>query len=155
MSSLTPTFHGHRALKLAGTRRWHTFATAPEVIPPQWDEFNRLALPNRAEATETYGVTCQMDRPNQRFEYLAGYEVEDFSNLPNDIGRMIVPAAHYAVFTVASIWEMQQFWQDVFQSWLPAYGHKLSHASPNFERYDERFDPVTRGPLEIWIPLEK
>lgn len=26
--------------------------------------------------------------------------------------------------------------------------------TPDFERYDERFDPVTRGPLEIWFPIE-
>src|SRR5665213_3846868 len=103
---LTPTLHGHREFKLAGIRRWHDFATAFQTIPPQWNEFNALSLPLRAETQVTYGATCQMDMPNQRFEYLAGYEVEDFSALPAGIGRLIVPRAHYAVFpmdTVADI----------------------------------------------------
>jgi len=153
MADLTPTFHGHRGFKLAGIRRWHTFATAPETIPPQWNEFNALGLPNRAEATETFGATCQMDMANQRFEYLCGYEVESFDGLPEHIGRMIVPAAHYAIFTLGSVHDIRPFWQELFSAWLPSSGHKLSHDSPNFERYDERFDPVVRGPLEVWIPI--
>ena len=155
MADLTPTFHGHRAFKIAGIRRWHDFATAFQTIPPQWNEFNALTLPNRAEATETFGATCQMDMPNQRFEYIAGYEVETFDGLPEDLGRMIVPKAHYAVFTLNSVAEIRPFWQQLFQQWAPTSGYKISHTSPNFERYDEHFDPVTRGPLEIWIPIEE
>jgi AraC family transcriptional regulator len=151
--SLTPTFHGHRAFHLAGIRRWHTFATAPQTIPDQWDDFNALTLPHRAEATETFGATCQMDMPNQRFEYLAGYEVEDFSELPDDIGRISIPRAHYAVFALSTVSEIPPFWQEFFKVWLPTSGYKLAH-TPDFERYDERFNPVTRGPLEIWIPIE-
>jgi AraC family transcriptional regulator len=151
--SLTPAFHGHRGFHLAGIRRWHTFATAPQTIPDQWDEFNALDLPHRAEATETFGATVQMDMPNQRFEYLAGYEVEDFSELADDIGRIVIARAHYAVFTLDTVSEIPGLWQHIFQSWLPTSGHTLAN-TPDFERYDERFDPVTRGPFEIWIPIE-
>ena len=150
---LTPTFHGHREFKLAGIRRWHTLTTASETIPPQWNDFNALSLPLRSETQVTYGATCQMDAPNQRFEYLAGYEVENFDDLPADIGRMIVPRAHYAVFPIATVADIRPFWQQVFQTWLPTSGYKPRH-TPDFERYDERFDPVTRGPLEIWFPIE-
>jgi AraC family transcriptional regulator len=153
MPDFTPTFHGHREFKLAGIRRWHDFATAFQTIPPQWNEFNALSLPLRAETQVTYGATCQMDLPNQRFEYIAGYEVEDFSALPADIGRMIVPRAHYAVFALATVADIRPFWQQIFQTWLPTSGYKPRH-TPDFERYDERFNPVTRGPLEIWFPIE-
>ncbi len=153
-SPLTPTYQSLPLFRLAGIRRWHTFATAPETIPPQWNEFNALPLPGRAEATVSYGATCQMDMPNQRFEYLSGYEVPSFDDLPADIGRMIVPAAEYAVFPLAAVKDIRPFWQSVFQTWLPSSGVKPAH-TPDFERYDHRFDPVTRGPLEIWFPITR
>jgi AraC family transcriptional regulator len=40
----------------------------------------------------------------------------------------------------------------IWNHWLPASGIKAADA-PNFERYDEKFDPATgNGGLEIWIP---
>ena len=60
---LTPTYKFLPLFRLAGIRRFHTFATAPETIPPQWNEFNASPLPGRAEAPVTYGATCQMDMP--------------------------------------------------------------------------------------------
>ena len=154
MTTLTPTFQTLPSFRLAGIRRWHTFATAPETIPPQWNEFNALPLPGRTEAKVTYGATCQMDMPNQRLEYLTGYEVPSFDNLPADIGRMIVPASEYAVFTLDTVKDLRPFWQAVFQTWLPSSGVKAAH-TPDFERYDHRFDPVTHGPLEIWFPITR
>ena len=148
----TPTFKSLLLFRLAGIRRWHTFAAAFDTIPPQWNEFNALNLPGRAEARITYGATCQMDMPNQRFEYLSGYEVLDFDNLPADIGRMIVPAADYAVFELATVNEIRPFWQEFFQTWLPTSGVKPA-PGPNFELYDDRFNPAARGPLEIWVPI--
>jgi AraC family transcriptional regulator len=153
-STLTPTYQSLPSFSLAGIRRWHTFATAPETIPPQWNEFNALPLPGRAEAKVTYGATCQMDLPNQRFEYLSGYEIPSFDNLPADIGRMIVPAAEYAVFPLAAVKDIRPFWQSLFQTWLPSSGVKAAH-TPDFERYDHRFDPITRGPLDIWFPITR
>jgi AraC family transcriptional regulator len=154
MTTLIPTYQSLPTFRLAGIRRFHTFATAPETIPTQWNEFNALPLPGRAEASITYGATCQMDMPNQRFEYLSGYEVPSFENLPADIGRMIVPAAEYAVFTLDAVNDIRPFWQEVFQTWLPTSGVKPAH-TPNFERYDHRFNPITRGPLEIWFPITR
>ena len=41
----------------------------------------------------------------------------------------------------------------IWNHWLPASGLKAADA-PNFERYDENFDPLTGdGGLEIWIPV--
>src|ERR1700733_14618485 len=130
---LTPTYQSLPLFRLAGIRRFHTFATAPETIPRQWNEFNALALPGRVDAKVTYGATCQMDMPNQRFEYLSGYEVPSFDDLPADIGRMIVPAAEYAVFPLDTVKDIAPFWQTVFQTWLPSSGVKPA-PTPNFER---------------------
>jgi predicted transcriptional regulator YdeE len=95
-----------------------------------------------------------MDMPNQRFEYLSGYEVPSFDNLPADTGRMIVPAAEYAVFALDTVKDIRPFWQSVFETWLPSAGVKAAH-SPNFERYDHLFNPIAHGPLEIWFPITR
>jgi AraC family transcriptional regulator len=43
----------------------------------------------------------------------------------------------------------------IWNHWLPASGMKAADA-PNFERYDEKFDPVTgNGGLEIWVPVRE
>jgi AraC family transcriptional regulator len=37
--------------------------------------------------------------------------------------------------------------------WFPASGFR-SAPTPDFERYDARFDPATKsGVIEIWIPI--
>jgi AraC family transcriptional regulator len=153
MPGLTPTFRDLPTFRLAGIRRFHDLPTAPATIPDQWHDLHASGLPGLAEATITYGATCQVDMPNQRLEYLAGYEVLDFENIPAD-ARMIIPAAHYAVFELASVADIRPFWQQLFDQWLATSGYQPADA-PNFERYDERFNPVTRGPFQIWIPLQR
>ena len=146
-----PTYRDLPAFRLAGIRRFHALDAAPKTIPDQWHDLHASSLPGLKEATSTYGATAQLDMPSKRLEYLAGYEVADFEDIPAE-GRMIVPAAHYAVFPLATVSEIPAFWQSFFQTWLPASGKKVAN-SPDFERYDERFNPVTRGPFEIWVPV--
>ena len=154
---LTPTYKSLPLFRLAGIRRWHTFATAPETIPPQWNEFNALPLPGRAEAPVSYGATCQMDMPNQRFEYLSGYEVLDFDDLPADIGRMIVPAMPSTPSSPSTPSKTSRPILAVSSSSPPGSHPPASSPAPtpNFERYDDRFDPNTHGPLEIWLPITR
>jgi AraC family transcriptional regulator len=43
----------------------------------------------------------------------------------------------------------------IWNQWLPASGLRAADA-PNFERYDEKFDPLTgNGGLEIWLPVRE
>jgi AraC family transcriptional regulator len=156
---LTPTFRDHHSFRLAGLRRFHTFADAPRDIPAQWAEFNQLPIPGLHATKIFYGATCQTDLPNQRFEYMCAFEIPDLSIAPPD-GRMIVPAAHYAVFTdPKGLATLHNTWQYIWKQWLPASGVKpaLTPAlTPDFERYDERFNPTTlEGPVEIWFPIQR
>jgi AraC family transcriptional regulator len=153
---LTPTFRDHPSFKLAGLRRFHTFADAPRDIPKQWAEFSQLPIPGLHATKIFYGATCQTDLPNQRFEYMCALEVPDFSQLDSLAGRMIVPAAHYAVFTEPNgTATLHDTWQFIWKQWLPASGLKPA-PTPDFERYDERFNPTTgEDPIEIWFPIQR
>jgi len=45
-------------------------------------------------------------------------------------------------------------WNSIWNTWLPASGQAPADA-PSFERYDEKFDPLSgMGGFEIWLPLK-
>ncbi|MCA1505369.1 AraC family transcriptional regulator [Bradyrhizobium sp. NBAIM02] len=126
------------------------------MIPGLWQRFNREVadIPARV-GNIAYGVCCNGDDAGN-FDYIAGVEVADFSDLPRRFGRIRIPEQRYAVFThkdhVASI---RRTVNTIWNQWLPASGLKAADA-PNFERYDEKFDPATgHGGFEIWVPVRE
>lgn len=154
MDSIHPIrFEEGQAMLLAGLRRWHTHAGAPQTIPLQWADFTTGELfPNRKAGCVSYGVLCAA-RPGE-FEYMTAIEVQTFDGLAPNSGRMRIPPLRFAVFQhegpVSSIY---MTWRAIWEQWLPNSGMKPVHA-PEFERYDHRYNPVTRdGIIEIWSPV--
>lgn len=126
------------------------------MIPGLWQRFHQEVadIPARV-GNVAHGVCCNGDDVGN-FDYIAGVEVADFSDLPRRFARIRIPEQRYAVFThkdhVASI---RRTVNTIWNQWLPASGLKAADA-PNFERYDERFDPATgNGGFEIWIPVRE
>jgi predicted transcriptional regulator YdeE len=143
-----------RAILLAGLRRHHEFEESVRTIPEQWQELRSLgAMPGQIGAN-TYGVICG-EHPGG-FEYLCGAEVESFAGLPDNMGRMRLTPQHYAVFLHSGpIANLRGTWQRIFRDWLPGSGFD-SAQKPDFELYDQRFDPRTRqGVVEIWIAITR
>ena len=64
--------------------------------------------------------------------------------------------ARYAVFThVGSLAHIHETVGYVYGEWLPSSGYELA-GTPDFELYDERFDPVKDdGELEYWVPVKQ
>ena len=123
-------------------------------IPALWRRFHQLVadIPAR-RGTVAYGACCNGDDAGN-FDYIAGVEVADFSDLPRSFGCVRVPAATFAVFTHAGhISSIRRTVHTIWNRWLPQSGCQVS-AAPNFERYDHRFDPRSgKGGLEIWLPV--
>jgi AraC family transcriptional regulator len=126
------------------------------AIPGQWQRFHQsvATFPGRV-GQMAYGVCCNGDDAGN-FDYIAGVEVTDFSDLPREFSRVRIPAQKYAVFTHTDhISGIRRTVNTIWNQWLPASGMKAADA-PNFERYDEKFDPVTgNGGLEIWVPVRE
>jgi AraC family transcriptional regulator len=123
-------------------------------IPGLWRRFHQSIadVPGRVGQV-AYGVCCNGDDAGN-FDYIAGVEVSDFSDLPREFSRVRIPQQKYAVFThrehVATI---RRTIDAIWNHWLPASGFKMADA-PTFERYDDKFDPVTgNGGFEIWVPI--
>ena len=113
-------------------------------IPGLWQRFHQDVddIPGRIGKV-AYGVCCNGDDAGN-FDYIAGVEVADFSDLPREFSRVRIPEQRYAVFTHADhISTIRRTINTIWNHWLPASGFKAADA-PNFERYDEKFDPRHR-----------
>jgi AraC family transcriptional regulator len=151
-----PRFETGKAMLVAGIGDRINHQNNGAGIPGQWQQFNqkRGDIPDRVGML-SYGVCCNGD-DSGNFDYIAGVEVSDFSDLPREFARVRIPEQKYAVFTHAEhISTIRRTVNTIWNHWLPVSGFKAADA-PNFERYDEKFDPLSgNGGLEIWIPVRE
>lgn len=149
-------FDTRPGMLLAGIRRHHAFADVPRDVPAQWREFNALGEIPGAVGRTTYGVICGADTTRNVMEYMCAIEVASFDAVPAGIGRLRVPPdVQYAVFVHdGPIAAIGATWGAIW-SWLPRSGWRSAN-TPDFEVYDERYDPATgSGVVEIWFPVEQ
>jgi AraC family transcriptional regulator len=151
-----PRFETSKPLLVAGIGERCTHENAGAGIPNQWERFHQKVdgIPARI-GNVAYGVCCNGDDAGN-FDYIAGVEVADFSDLPREFARVRIPEQKYAVFTHSEhISTIRRTVNTIWNHWLPASGMKAADA-PSFERYDENFDPATgNGGLEIWVPVRE
>jgi len=150
-----PRFTTGKALLVAGVGDRFSHENGAG-IPGLWQRFHLSVahIPSRVGQL-AYGVCCNGDDAGN-FDYVAGVEVADFSDLPREFARVRIPEQKYAVFTHAEhISTIRRTVNTIWNHWLPASGMKAADA-PSFERYDEKFDPATgNGGLEIWVPVRE
>ena len=150
-----PRFEISKPLLVAGLGERYTSENGAG-IPNQWQRFHQSVedIPGRIGKV-AYGVCCNGDDAGN-FDYISGVEVSDFSDLPREFSRVRIPEQRYAVFTHRDhISTIRRTVNTIWNHWLPASGLKAADA-PNFERYDEKFDPLSgNGGLEIWIPVRE
>ena len=151
-----PRFATAKALLVAGIgARYNHCDNGGANIPNQWNQFHHEVddIPDRV-GNVAYGVCCNGD-DSGNFDYIAGVEVSDFSDLPREFARVRIPEQRYVVFTHSEhISTIRRTVGAIWNQWLPQSGLKVADA-PNFERYDDKFDPATgNGGLEIWVPVK-
>lgn len=89
-----------------------------------------------------------------RFTYIASVEVDRIDALPDGMIALTVAASRYAVFThTGPITHIADTVKQLWGVWLPASRHRHL-PSPDFEFYDDRFDPATgEGEVDIYVPI--
>jgi AraC family transcriptional regulator len=149
-----PRFTTVKPLLVAGVGERYNCENSA-AIPGQWQRFSQTvdSIPARVGQV-AYGVCCNGDDAGN-FDYIAGVQVSDFSDLPREFAHVRIPEQRYAVFTHGEhISTIRRTINTIWNHWLPSSGMKAADA-PNFERYDVNFDPLTgNGGLEIWIPVK-
>jgi AraC family transcriptional regulator len=148
-----PRFETGRSLLIAGLGDRFRFESN-QGIPALWQRFVPYigTIPGQIGAA-TYGICCNADGAGS-FDYVAGVEVARFDDVPRELRRVTIPEHRYAVFTHRGhISTLRSTVYTIWNKWLPESGHTLGEA-PDFERYDDRFDPGTgTGAVEIWLPI--
>jgi len=150
-----PRFVSGKTLLIAGLGERYD-CDSSTAIPSLWQRFVPHVghVPGQIGARIAYGVCCNADEEGN-FDYIAGVEVSDFSELPRDFARLRIAAQRYAVFRQsAHVATIRSTVNTIWSKWLPESGHEAADA-PDFERYGESFDPTTgEGGFEIWIPIK-
>jgi AraC family transcriptional regulator len=148
-----PRFETGHTLLIAGLGDRFTFETS-QGIPLLWQRLVPYLghIPGQI-GWVTYGVSCNPDSAGA-FDHVAGVEVAGFDELPPELTRLRLPERRYAVFTHRGhVSRIRATTYTIWNKWLPESGRKLAKA-PDFERYDDRFDPRTAtGEVEIWLPI--
>jgi predicted transcriptional regulator YdeE len=141
-----------RPMLLCGLRRYHAYEESYRTIAGQWQEFESLGQIPGQRGSILYGVVCGHDAGG--FEYMCGVEVDSFSGLSAELGRMRIMEEDYAVFLHRGhVSTIRTTWERILHEWLPDCGYQ-SAEKPDFERYDLRFDKRTGlGGVEIWIAI--
>src|SRR6202795_3406219 len=151
----SPRFQTGKAFLVAGIGERYSCENGAG-IPGQWQRFHQSVenIPGRVGPV-AYGVCCNGDDAGN-FDYIAGVEVSDFSDLPREFAKVRIPEQRYAVFTHADhISTIRRTVNTIWHHWLPASGLKAADA-PNFERYDEKLHPLTGDAgLEVWVPIKE
>jgi AraC family transcriptional regulator len=149
-----PRFETSKPLLVAGLGERYTWESGA-AIPGQWQRFQQSVanFPGRIGEV-AYGVCCNGDDAGN-YDYIAGVEVSDFSDLPREFSRVRIPEQKYAVFSHGDhISTIRRTINTIWNHWLPASSLKAADA-PSFERYGENFDSLTgNGGFEIWVPIK-
>lgn len=93
--------------------------------------------------------------PDTEFEKWAAVEVKNFTNIPEGLETLVIPAGLYAVFIhrgpSAMFHKTAEF---IFNEWLPTSDYVLDDR-PHFEVMDENYRPDDPEATEqVWIPVE-
>src|SRR5262245_61451289 len=115
-----PRFETSKPLLVAGIPERCPHENGGPGIPNQWPPFHQKVgdIPDRVGKV-AYGVCCNGD-DSGNFDYIAGVEVADFSDLPREFARVRIPEQKYAVFTHAEhISTIRRTVHTIWNHWLP------------------------------------
>jgi AraC family transcriptional regulator len=129
-----------------------------QEISALWGQFNPRAaeIKNIAQGSAAYGMcTSKPDLKTSEFEYVAGFRVDQVSDIPEGMVVRHVPASQYAVFTHAGdLKSLTDTYNFIYHTWLPQSGYVIN-GPINFEWYDEdfkNFGPDSR--FYIYLPVK-
>jgi AraC family transcriptional regulator len=149
-----PRIENASAFLIAGLGERYTFETN-QGIPQLWQRFAPYigGIPGQI-GSATYGACCNCDDAGN-FDYIAGIEVSSLAGVPDDFSHIHIPAQKYIVFSHREhISGLRKTIYTIWNKWLPDSQHRQAE-TPDFERYDERFDPLTgKGVVEVWVPIK-
>lgn len=138
-------------------------------IPAFWDECNIEGKEKKLYDTQKpprhgeYGICVNTNIDTDEFSYILGVEVDNFDYAEEEMYKLEVPNATYAVFTTPAVVEddfvksIQGTWKYILEEWFPNSGYEIDDSKLDFEFYDERCHPwqFDKLSMNIYIPINK
>ena len=124
-------------------------------VPQLWGKFwpRNNEIQHKVNPQMTYGVLGNKDDNTGEFDYVAGFEVDSMADIPEGMVSWEVPEQTYAVFTCTLPTLMETF-QYIFKTWLLRSAYEFADG-PEFELYDENFDPEDENSeVYVYIPVK-
>jgi AraC family transcriptional regulator len=124
-------------------------------IPQLWQALGPRTgeVENMADDTAAYGISANMDIETGEFDYIAGFEVSGTEAVPEGMVAFEVPGGRYAVFTT-TLSQIGETFHNAYHTWLPQAGHQPT-GGPEFELYDEQFDPQDpNSEFDLYVPIQ-
>jgi predicted transcriptional regulator YdeE len=124
-------------------------------IPQLWQALMPRVgeIKNMFDDHVAYGISANMDKSSGEFDYIAGFEVSSIKHVPEDMVSFEVPRTKYAVFST-TLPKIGETFDKAHHTWLPESGYQPT-GGPEFEAYDERFDPQDPESLfDLYIPVK-
>ncbi|MGC9335119.1 MAG: GyrI-like domain-containing protein [Anaerolineae bacterium] len=124
-------------------------------IPQLWGTMGPRTgeIQNLVDDTAAYGISTNMDMETGEFDYIAGFEVSNAEDVPEGMVAFEVPGGRYAVFST-TLPRVGETFHNAYHTWLPQAGHQPS-GGPEFELYDQRFDPQNPdSEFDLYVPIE-
>ena len=121
-------------------------------IPRMWCEqfLPRAAeIPSKKEPWVFYGVMGNYDEATGEFDYVAGAEVEDASEIPEGMVSWSIPDNTYAAFD-CTLPTLHEAFHHIYQEWLPTSDYRRA-PGPEFEYYPPGFHEDQR--MRLYVPV--
>jgi AraC family transcriptional regulator len=123
-------------------------------IPQLWQALGPRTgeIENMVDHTAAYGISANVDMETREFDYIAGFEASSAEVVPEGMVAFEVPGGKYAVFAT-TLPKIGETFDQAYHTWLPEAGHQPT-GGPEFELYDERFDPQDPdSEFDLYIPI--
>ena len=109
-------------------------------------------IKNIVDRNVSYGVQGNFNKESGEFDYLAGYQVESYDELPEGFDVWNVTEQTYAIFPCILPTLMDTF-EYIYKKWLPNSSYSEGDG-PEFELYGKEFFPDDpESPMFIYIPV--
>ena len=136
-------------------------------IPAFWDICDiegkeaKLYRTQKSPRHGEYGICINTNIETDEFSYVLGIEVVNFDNALEEMYKLEVPAATYAVFTTPKVNDkdfvssIKGTWKYILEEWFPSSGYEIDGGKLDFEFYDEQCHPweYEKLSMNIYIPV--
>ena len=126
-------------------------------IPRLWDKeyLPRMAeIKHRSELNVSYGLMGNYDPQSGEYDYVAGADVSDATDIPQGMVVWQVPTLTYAVYPCILL-EIGAAWDYMYQTWLPNSSYQHAEG-PEFEYYGVEFTTSTdpaKARMYLYVPI--